>query len=165
VVVSSVKTFTPSDPEDLIKHGVHKGADRDAVREALIRYCFTPSVTAIVTMAAPQGLLSASVFALLIALGIYLSFTWTRNLDRYAGLHDSGNVFICYIVSLAVCLIVYSTSALIQDRDTRSEYAIAKHNCDVWLRSEMRKGGDPLSLAVGLFEDIVEQPRNPEDQV
>ena len=85
-------------------------------------------------MKAPQGLLSGSVFALLIALGIYLGFTWTRNLDANAGFHDSRNVFIIYVVSLAVCLIVYSISALLGDRDGSAESDIAEQFCEEWLK-------------------------------
>ncbi|ERF75575.1 hypothetical protein EPUS_04555 [Endocarpon pusillum Z07020] len=69
-------------------------------------------------------LLTTSLVALIIALGIYLGFTWTRGLDTDAGLHDSRNVFIMYAVGLTVCILVYSISGLIQDGDTRTEYDI-----------------------------------------
>jgi len=94
------------------------------IKSSLINCCFMPSAAAVLTISAPHALLSSSLFSLFIALGIYFGFVWTRNLDQNAGVHDSRNVFILYMVVLGVCLLVYSLSSLIQDQDDRSERAI-----------------------------------------
>lgn len=92
-------------------------------------------------MTAPQAVLSAAVFALLIALGIYLGFTWTRSLDTNASIYDSRNVFITYIVGLGVCLGVYSISALIQNEDNDIEYMIVRRNSCNWLSAHPDHAG------------------------
>jgi hypothetical protein len=102
---------------------------------SLWRFFFTPSVAAVVSISAPQMLLSDSLFSLLTALGIYFGFTWTRSLDSDAGYHDSRNVFIFYIVGLAVCIVVYSVSGIIQDEDKRTEYRIIQRYCDDWIKA------------------------------
>lgn len=79
--------------------------------------CFTPSISAVITMSAPQLLLSAALWSLLVSLGVYLGFTWTHNLDQGAGIHDSRNVFAMYLVSLAICIVVYFISQTIQNED------------------------------------------------
>lgn len=112
--------------------------------EALMQRSFTPSVAAVITMSAPQALLSASVFTLLIALGIYLGFTWTRNLDVDAGVHDSRNVFIVYIVGLAVCVGVYWIASVIQEEVFFNEYLVVKDQCKAWVHRDqdrLRKAG------------------------
>jgi hypothetical protein len=86
--------------------------------------CFTPAVSAVVTMSAGPALLTASLFSLLISLGIYLSFTWTRGLNEDAGADDSRNIFIMYTLSLVLGLVVYSLSLLIQEEDVHGEKAI-----------------------------------------
>jgi hypothetical protein len=78
----------------------------------IIESCFTPSEASVITISAPQMLLSASLLMLLIALGIYLGFLWTRSLDQSAGINDSRSVFITYVVGLAVSGFVYSISQL-----------------------------------------------------
>ncbi|KIM98299.1 hypothetical protein OIDMADRAFT_90904, partial [Oidiodendron maius Zn] len=86
--------------------------------------CFTPSVASVITISAPQILLSASLFALLLALGMYFGFVWTRNLDADAGKDSSRNLLIFYLITLTLCFVVYSVSRLIQDDDARSEGVI-----------------------------------------
>ena len=83
--------------------------------------CFTPSVVSVITMSAPQLLLSSSLFSLLLGIGVYFGFTWTQNLDKDARPNDDRNLMIIYLVSMAVCIIVYSISRLIQDDDARTE--------------------------------------------
>jgi len=74
---------------------------------------FLPSAASVLTISAPNMLLSASLNAFLIGLGVYLGFVWTRNLDALAGPHDSRDVFITYVISLAVCYGVYSLSGVV----------------------------------------------------
>lgn len=101
-------------------------------KRRLMELSFTPSIAAVMTISAPQILLSVALFALLIALGIYFGFTWTRNLDANAGIHDSRNVFVFYIVGLAACVFVYSISGVIQDEEKTTEYRIVEQYCDDW---------------------------------
>lgn len=84
--------------------------------------CFTPAFTAVLTMSAPLVLLWVSIISLIIALGVYFGFIWTRNdVSLNAGSNDDRNVFIAYIVSLGICMIVYSCSQLIQDDEPEAE--------------------------------------------
>ncbi|KAF2435024.1 hypothetical protein EJ08DRAFT_730152 [Tothia fuscella] len=110
----------PCDADDLVLEGIP-----DTELKACLRhFCFTPSVFAVITIPAPQALLTSSLYSLFIALGIYSGFRWTRNLELDAGTHDSRNVFVMYIVGLGVCLAVYTLSQIIQAEDKRSEIAI-----------------------------------------
>ena len=70
---------------------------------------------------------------LLIALAIYFGFVWTRNLDTNSGFHDSRNVFITYIVGLAVAVGVYSVSQLYQEDEKRYERQIVEGYLDEYL--------------------------------
>jgi len=92
----------------------------------IINHCFTPGVASVITISAPQGLLSASLTSLLISLGVYLYFIWHRDLDGAAGHHDSRNVFILYVIGVVVGNYVYSISTLFQDDETRSERQIVE---------------------------------------
>ena len=110
----------PSDPDEFDPRPL----DKLYIKEAIIRQCFLPSIASVITISAPQMLLSSSLFALLIGFGIYIGFTWTKDLDIDAGRDDSRNVFITYATTLGVSLAVYSISMLIQERDTRVESEI-----------------------------------------
>ncbi|KAH6721666.1 hypothetical protein BKA61DRAFT_591128 [Leptodontidium sp. MPI-SDFR-AT-0119] len=90
----------------------------------IVEQCFTPSVASVITMSAPQILLSASLLSLLLALGMYFGFVWTRHLDVDAGKDGGGNVLIFYLITLTLCFAVYSVSRLIQDDDIRTERTI-----------------------------------------
>jgi hypothetical protein len=108
-ILSSQKRIHPCDP-----HAFNaKFSSVTTLKRDLMRHCFTPSVASVVTLSAPQGLLSASLGSLLIGLGVYLGSTWIRNLDDLAGSNDSKRVFIMYIVGLSVSVIVLSLSRLI----------------------------------------------------
>ncbi len=61
--------FVPSDPDDYTPDS----SVRD-IRSNIIYHCFTPSAACVITIAAPQMLLSSSLAMLLIALGIYFGF-------------------------------------------------------------------------------------------
>ncbi|TID22352.1 hypothetical protein E6O75_ATG11146 [Venturia nashicola] len=83
--------------------------------------CFTPSVASVIMISAPQALLTASLFSLLMALFIYRGFKCVDETDGLYGPYGDRNVFIMFIVGLIVCILAYSTSGLIQDRDAQSE--------------------------------------------
>lgn len=74
---------------------------------------FLPSAASVLTISAPNMLLSASLNAFLIGLGVYLGFVSTRNLDASAGPHDSRDIFITYVVSLGICYGIYSLSGVV----------------------------------------------------
>ena len=76
---------------------------------------FLPGVASIIIVSAPELLLSASLNSFLVGLGVYLGFIWARNLDLLAGANDSRDVFIVYIVSIALCYIVYSLASSVQN--------------------------------------------------
>lgn len=64
------------------------------------RQCFLPSPLSVITLSAPQMLLSGSLCLLLIGLGIYLGKFWIRELDSTEPSTDARNVFIVYFVGL-----------------------------------------------------------------
>jgi hypothetical protein len=125
----------PCDPSAFDANGI----EPTKLAAKLRATCFTPSISAVVTMSAPQALLTGSLFSLLISLGIYLGFTWTRDLDPAAGTNDSRNVFIMYATSLGVCLVVYTLSLLIQDEDSRSEMSILNQYVVDYVQNEQNK--------------------------
>lgn len=135
--------FTTSDPND---YTPDLSKIRD-IRSEIINHCFTPSAASVVTISAPQMLLSSSLAMLLIALAIYFGFVWTRNLDTNSGFHDSRNVFITYIVGLAVAAVVYNMSQFYQDDEERYERQIVDGYLDEYLAkhtdARTRWGLDP----------------------
>ena len=71
------------------------------------------SVASVLTVSAPNMLLSFSLNSFLAGLGIYLGFTWTRSLDETAGVIGSRAVFITYIVGLCISYGTYALSSTI----------------------------------------------------
>ena len=81
-----------------------------------------PSAAAVLNMSAPNMLLSFSLNAFLIGLGVYLGYVWTRNLDELAGAKGSRDVFTTYLVGLVVCYCIYALSrAVVADQSYVSE--------------------------------------------
>jgi hypothetical protein len=81
-----------------------------------------PSVASVLTIAAPNILLSASFLSFLVGLGVYLGLMWARDLDEAAGAEDSKAVFITYVVGLGVCYFAYALSnAVVSDQSYVSE--------------------------------------------
>lgn len=95
-------------------------------RDELTKTWFHLCVTAVLTISAPQTLLSSSLISLIVGIGVYFGFIWTRALDKDAGHGDSKNVMIVYLVSLIVCFGVYSMSHFLQDNDDRLESHIVE---------------------------------------
>ena len=77
-----------------------------------------PSVAAVLTVSAPNMLMSASLNCLLVGFAVYLGFTWTKDLDAEAGKDGSCAVFITYIVGLVFCYGVYSISSAVVASDS-----------------------------------------------
>jgi hypothetical protein len=71
-----------------------------------------PSPAAVLTVSAPNMLLSASLNSFLLGLGTYLAYVWTRHLDTTAGTNDSLAIFISYVASLTACYGIYELSGL-----------------------------------------------------
>jgi hypothetical protein len=105
----TLKNATKTDPDEFQPSATH------------IANCFTPSLASVLTISAPQMLLSLSLFSLLFAFGVYYGCIWTRNLDPAAGPHGSRNIVIIYIASATVCWLIYAISHLISNDDRRSE--------------------------------------------
>lgn len=114
------------------------GWNAATIKQDLATRCFTPSASSVITLSAPQILLSMSLMSLIIALGIYLGFRWTLNIESEGyqpGKNANRNIFIMYIVGLGTCIAVYSVSRLIQDQDIRSEPVIIEDYVDAWARA------------------------------
>jgi hypothetical protein len=122
VILRLHSDFRFSEPDEYVPELSNMGN----FEKDIIRCCFTPSAASVITISAPQMLLSGSLLMLLLGLGIYLGFLWTRSLDETAGINDSRNVFITYVVGLAVSGFVYSISQLFQDAEKRSERQIVE---------------------------------------
>lgn len=69
-----------------------------------------PSAAAVLTVSAPNALLSLAVHAFLIGFGIYLGFVWTKSLDQASTPSGDRAIFITYIVSVSVCYTLYTLS-------------------------------------------------------
>ncbi|KAG8405412.1 hypothetical protein J3458_022069 [Metarhizium acridum] len=121
---SRVKVIRPCKPEELDLESLDRQS-QVSFDFSLMRQCFTPGVIPVIAMSGPVFLLAMSVLSAVIAFGVYFGFIWTRNLDVNAGLHDSRNVFIVYIVTLGLCTLV-SLSQPIQDEERGSEYETVK---------------------------------------
>jgi hypothetical protein len=122
--------LSPCDPQDLNNNQYTSLVIPNYLRQK----CFTPSVVSVITISAPQMLLSGSLITLLLGLGIYFGFTWTDKLDAQAGPHDSRNVFITFVVGLGVCTLVYSLSGLIHDKEDRPEVKILDYHMKEYIR-------------------------------
>ena len=123
-------------------NGVRPSVDRDADSQEnlVLQRCFTPSIASVLTISAPQVLLTTSVGTLLVGLGIYFGFTWTRELDPDAGASASRNVFIMYIVGLGTCLAIYSLSKFLQNDDTRGADLVLKEYLLDFLSADENQG-------------------------
>jgi len=82
-----------------------------------------PSVASVITVSAPNMLLSFSLNSFLVGLGIYFGLTWTRSLDEEAGANASRAAFITYLVGLCVCYGIYALSSTVVADQT---YAVDK---------------------------------------
>jgi hypothetical protein len=109
-----------SDPE----HYRPLQSDLTGITDDLMKSCFTPSVASVVTMSAPQILLSSSLFTLILGIGVYFGFIWTRHIDMYAQDGGNRNVMAMFLASTIFCFMVYSLSRVTQDNDTSTEKMI-----------------------------------------
>jgi hypothetical protein len=114
--------FVPTNPTD----------DNDTLEE-LTRQCFTPSVASVVTLSSPQIPLLGSLICLFFALGTYFGWLWSKHTEKDAGHNGARKVFILYIVSIFTSFVVYFLSRLIQDDDSRGEWAIICGNAQNYI--------------------------------
>ena len=129
-----------SDPVDLeferlFPQSSQRAAHAPSAQTIVSRYCFTPSVASVLTIAAPRVLLATSVLTLLTGLGTYLGFTWTRDLDSGASSSDSRNVFIMYVVGLGACFGIYYLPQLLQDSELYSPRRALDEYCLEFFKS------------------------------
>ncbi|KAF7679590.1 hypothetical protein GT037_003338 [Alternaria burnsii] len=88
---------------------------------------FMPSAASVLTVSAPNMLLSASLNAFLVGLGVYFGYVWKRNLDENAGPSASRAVFIVYVIGLALCYGIYALSSLVAaDQSYISEWDVLR---------------------------------------
>lgn len=135
---------------------------------------FLPSVASVLTVSAPNMLLSASLNAFLVGLGVYFGYVWTRNLDESARPSASRAVFIVYVVGLALCYGIYAMSGLIAaDQSQISEWGLLNclHSSTARARDEPSRCASNRDLEAvtenhRLASKTEEQPRqteNPDD--
>jgi hypothetical protein len=117
-----------------------------------------PSAASVLTVSAPNMLLSASLNAFLVGLGVYFGYVWTRNLDESAGPSASRAVFIVYVIGLALCYGIYSLSSLVaSDQSHTSEWDVL---LDL-LSSKARVQHQPSRRASNLDLEAVTEDRGP----
>jgi hypothetical protein len=132
---------------------------------------FLPSAASVLTVSAPNMLLSASLNAFLVGLGVYFGYVWTRNLDESAGPSASRAVFIVYIIGLALCYGIYALSNLIAaDQGYVSEWDVlsGSHSGTARARDQLSKRALNLDLGAvtencGPSSKTEEQPRRTEN--
>ncbi|APA10841.1 hypothetical protein sscle_07g056110 [Sclerotinia sclerotiorum 1980 UF-70] len=105
------------------------------------RQCFIPSPLSVITLSAPQMLLSGSLCLLLIALGIYLGKFWIRKLDSTESSTDARNVFIFYFIGLYLSGGMYVVLGWFHSKEERSESEII----DGYLHEYLANHPDALS--------------------
>jgi hypothetical protein len=132
---------------------------------------FLPSAASVLTVSAPNMLLSASLNAFLVGLGVYFGYVWTRNLDESAGSSASRAVFIVYVIGLALCYIIYAMSDLVAaDQSQISEWNLIRglHSSTARARDQSSRRASNLDLEAvtenwGPSSKTEEQPRRTEN--
>ena len=97
------------------------------------------SVAAAILMSSPSMMINFALGAFLIGIGIYLGFMWQNDLDTLAGIGDSRNVFVCFLLSLGFCYSFYlfpSLSKLWEDNKKTNRGTL--HGADDFLDAFFR---------------------------
>lgn len=129
-------------------------SDPEWVKADVMKACFTPSVASVLTVSAPQVLLSLSLCCVIIGLGEYFGFNWTMGIDKEAGSIASRNVFLMFLVAVIVCCLAYTLSAFVQDGDTRIEKAILLESVETYIRNNediVRRWNTPPSARASMI--------------
>lgn len=77
------------------------------------------SIFSAVILDIPRSMINLSLGAFLIGFAMYFGFLWARGLDTNAGLNDSRDVFITFIISVLCCIGGYSIPQTIKSRDEK----------------------------------------------
>lgn len=112
--------LNPCEPDDYVP----RLSDIRDLKKDFQRQCFLPSPLSVITLSAPQILLSGSLYLLLIALGIYLGKFWIRKLDPTESSADARNVFIMYFMGLYFSGGMYVVLGWFHGKDGRSDSEI-----------------------------------------
>ncbi|CBY02353.1 predicted protein [Plenodomus lingam JN3] len=107
------RCLQPEQVRAWIRGRKHSDPPRSETSQRNIDRDVLPSPASVLTVSAPNMLLSASLNSFLIGLGVYLGQVWMRNLDEVAGAHDSRAIFITYIIGLCVCYSIFGLSNLV----------------------------------------------------
>ena len=94
-----------------------------------------PSISAAVMIKIPFWLLTLSVWAFLIALGIYLGFVWTDNLDPQSYQSGSQAVFATFMVMTILCIYIDGFPELIKEKEMGPVQALLKELGDLNLQA------------------------------
>ncbi|KAH6864974.1 hypothetical protein BKA58DRAFT_366862 [Alternaria rosae] len=125
-----------------------------------------PSVAAVLTVSAPNMLMSASLNCLLVGFAVYLGFTWTENLDAEAGKDGSRAVFITYIAGLIFCYGVYSISSAVVASDSHvSEHDLLYGNDDANTQQHISRDEESAAGASSQPEISTLVHRSSNDQI
>ena len=68
------------------------------------------SLSAILTVIAPFGLVTISIFSFLIGFLVYYGILFTRKLDPGVSKYESRDIFICLFVATGVCFLIFFLS-------------------------------------------------------
>jgi hypothetical protein len=85
-----------------------------------------PSIYSALLLIMPGLMLNISISTLLTALGLYIGFVWTRELDTAAGPHDWRNVFIFYIIGAVVMICFYFVPSALKDDEIKSHMSLIR---------------------------------------
>lgn len=126
--------------------------------------CFRPAYATVLTLSAPQVLLSTSLFSLLIGIGVYLGFMWTSHIDENFGRYDSRNIWIVYLITAVTSVLVYSTSRLITDDERIYEERVLSDYRRKWVKQHLgvdlgsdpkvAEGAPPRTVASGIDDQL-----------
>jgi len=83
---------------------------RDGNKAGQQRVFAVPDFFAVLLISLPRKVLHYSLEVYMIGLAVYLGFVWQDRLDAEAAPGDSRNIFIFFMVSLAVCWVVFLVS-------------------------------------------------------
>lgn len=82
--------------------------DTEQARQQIPR---SASLFSALVMSAPSSMINVALGSFLLGLGVYLGFLWTRHLGTQGGRNDSRDVFIIFIVSTVIIIVLYAMPA------------------------------------------------------
>jgi hypothetical protein len=109
-----------------------------------------PSVNVALMLTTPTQLLTFSLSAFLVGLGVYLGFIWSHNLDPETGKRGSGYVLIVYVAFTVLALMTYYIPAGLKYGE------VAKDTGEVTMPPHSGNGGSTGSSQEELQEQDIE---------